>query len=115
MNLMTNDHEAHCQHGNLVLPTDADGSQRLIIETVIERSGRAPYRDQFINQGVDRSYIRARVGDEPILIETLRNGLVIPREEEHSVTHDPFDVGKVLDDLLHRPLARRISPSVERR
>jgi len=35
MNLVTNDHETHCQHGDFVLPTDAQGAQRPFVETVI--------------------------------------------------------------------------------
>src|SRR5215813_3479918 len=113
MDLMADDCKAQSYYGNFIFPTDSRLSQRLPVETFVKRFCGMADGNQFINQLLERSRICARVGDEYILIEALRDGPIKAPKQERSVTHDPFDIGEVLNDLLHRPLPRRISLTVE--
>src|ERR1051325_327289 len=109
MQLVPGDVPGQAAHRCGVAGDGAAPQPRLVRERAEEREGRAPRERVVVDEIAQRQLLEARGGDAGVLVEAGQRARVAARDAQRAVGEDPLVVDEMAEDLLERPLARRVA------
>ena len=112
--LVPRDVEGEAAHGGGVVAHDAAPQPGLGGEAGEEGEGGVAHRAVVGEQAGQGTRLEAGGGDVGLLVEGGERSGVAPRDAQRAIGEDALVVGEVAEDLLQRPLARRVGEPLDR-
>src|SRR5258708_2296492 len=97
---MARDYVCHSADADPVAAGGTDAFPGIVAEIFEHRQMRLSQRCEFVYQICETAFIRIGIGNVVILLKTWQGSLVISCKSQRAVSHYPFAITEMTDDLF---------------